>query len=82
MPRNSDDPQLNGSEVKFYSLQDLISKDITHDKTNEKYGAKSLTDSWYLGALYLRYKKLKGIKDVERPDLQSTYKEFVSKKQY
>ena len=47
-----------------------------------KYGAKSLTDSWYLGALYLRYKKLKRIKDVERPNLQSTYKEFVSKKQY
>ena len=28
-----------------------------------KEGAKSLTDSWYLSALYLRYKRLKGIKD-------------------
>ena len=27
-----------------------------------KHGPKSLTDSWILGALYTRWKKLKGIR--------------------
>ncbi len=34
-----------------------------------KNGAKSLTDSWWLQALYVRWKKLKGYKD---PDIQNT----------
>ena len=33
-----------------------------------KNGAKSLTDSWWLQALYVRWKKLKGYKD---PDIQN-----------
>ena len=44
-----------------------------------KNGAKSLTDSWYLGALYVRYKRLKGIKDdtnENKGQLQSSFKEF------
>ena len=44
-----------------------------------KEGAKSLTDSWYLGALYMRYKRLKGIRDDTKENkgqLQSTFKEF------
>jgi len=62
--------------------EELLASQSFNEKETKllKYGAKSLTDSWYLGALYFRYKKLKGIKDEERPDLQSTYKEFVSKK--
>tara|TARA_A100001515_G_C4423017_1_gene161054 strand:+ start:234 stop:458 length:225 start_codon:yes stop_codon:yes gene_type:complete len=44
-----------------------------------KEGAKSLTDSWYLGALYMRYKILKGIKDDTKENtgqMQSSFKEF------
>ena len=47
-----------------------------------KEGAKSLTDSWYLGALYMRYKRLKGIKDDTKENngqLQSSFKEFEGK---
>ena len=47
-----------------------------------KEGAKSLTDSWYLGALYVRYKRLKGIKDDTKENqgqLQSSFKEFEKK---
>ena len=44
-----------------------------------KEGAKSLTDSWYLGALYVRYKRLKGIKDDTKENkgqLQSRFKDL------
>ena len=47
-----------------------------------KEGAKSLTDSWYLGALYMRYKVLKGIKDDTKENkgqYQSSFKEFEGK---
>ena len=47
-----------------------------------KQGAKSLTDSWYLGALYLRYKRLKGIKDDTKENkgqLQSSFRKFENK---
>ena len=41
-----------------------------------------MTDSWYLGALYLRYKVLKGIKDdtqENKGQFQSSFKEFEGK---
>ena len=44
-----------------------------------KEGAKSLTDSWYLSALYLRYKVLKGIKDdtqENKGQFQSSFKKL------
>ena len=44
-----------------------------------KDGAKSLTDSWYLGALYMRYKRLKGIKDdtqENKGQFQSSFKKL------
>ncbi len=47
-----------------------------------KDGAKSLTDSWYLGALYMRYKVLKGIKDdtqENKGQFQSSFQEFEGK---
>ena len=47
-----------------------------------KEGAKSLTDSWYLGALYMIYKVLKGIKDDTKENkgqFQSSFKEFEGK---
>jgi len=47
-----------------------------------KEGAKSLTESWYLGALYMRYKRLKGIKDDTKENkgqLQTSFREFENK---
>ena len=40
-------------------------------------GPKSLAQSWMMGALHNKWKKIKGIKDPEPPNLQSTYKDFA-----
>ena len=52
--------------------------------TNSKYelellenGPKSLAQSLMMGALHNKWKKIKGIKDPEPPNLQSTYKDFA-----
>tara|TARA_R100001443_G_C3349708_1_gene176543 strand:+ start:51 stop:275 length:225 start_codon:yes stop_codon:yes gene_type:complete len=42
-------------------------------------GAKSLTDSWLLGALYTRWKKLKGIREQPAPDCSSSFHEWNEK---
>ena len=51
-----------------------------------KYGQKSLTDSWLFGALYTRWKKLKGIKpDSDPPNCQSLFLEWekrLAKKEF
>ena len=39
-------------------------------------GPKSLSQSWVLGALYQKWKKIKGYKDPEPPDCQSSFKEW------
>ena len=39
-------------------------------------GPKSLSQSWVMGALYQKWKKIKGIKEPEPPDCQSSFKEF------
>ena len=44
-----------------------------------KNGAKSLTDSWILGALYTRWKKLKGIREKPVPDCISSFQEWNKK---
>ena len=36
-----------------------------------KHGQKSLTDSWLLGALYTRWKKMKGYREPPTPNYQS-----------
>ena len=42
-----------------------------------KNGAKSLIDSWILGALYTRWKKLKGIRtDPEPPNCSASFQEW------
>ena len=61
--------------------QELLDSQRFNKKAEKllKEGAKSLTDSWYLGALYVRYKRLKGIKDdikENKEQLQSSFKEF------
>ena len=42
-------------------------------------GPQNLSQSWVLGALHYRWKKIKGIKDTEPPNCQSSYKEFESR---
>jgi hypothetical protein len=39
-------------------------------------GPKSLSQSWILGALYNKWKKMKGYKDPEPPDCSSSLKEW------
>ena len=41
-----------------------------------KHGPKSLTDSWILGALYTRWKNLKGIKEKPLPNCSSSFQEW------
>ena len=44
-------------------------------------GAKSLSQSWCLGALYQKWKKMKGYKEPDPPNCQSSLKEFYAKQQ-
>ena len=39
-------------------------------------GPKSLAQAWILGSSHYRWKKIKGIKDPEPANCQSSYKEF------
>ncbi len=39
-------------------------------------GPKSLSQSWMMGALYNKWKKMKGYVDPEPPDCQSSMKEW------
>ena len=39
-------------------------------------GPKSLSQSWILGALYQKWKKIKGYKEPEPPNLKSDFMQF------
>ncbi len=41
-----------------------------------KIGAKSSTNSWFLGVLYTRWKKLKGISEPLPPNCRSSFLEW------
>tara|TARA_R100000005_G_scaffold35740_1_gene16485 strand:- start:271 stop:480 length:210 start_codon:yes stop_codon:yes gene_type:complete len=54
-------------------------KKYTNDPRDLKVleeGAKSLAQSWHLQAMYNKWKIIKGIKDPEPPDCQSSFKEW------
>jgi hypothetical protein len=42
-------------------------------------GPRSLSQSWILGAMYNNWKKLKGYKDPEPPDVSSSMGEFFKR---
>ena len=42
-------------------------------------GPHSLAQSWHMSALYTKWKKIKGIKDPEPPNVSSSLKEFFQK---
>ena len=44
-------------------------------------GPKSLSQSWILGALYQKWKKMKGYKEPEQTNCQSSLEEFYAKQQ-
>ena len=44
-----------------------------------KNGAHSLAQSWHLGALYNRWKKLSGYSEPPVPNCQSSFQEFNKK---
>lgn len=41
-------------------------------------GPQSLAQSWMMNALHQKWKKIKGIKDPESPNCQSSLKEFFN----
>ena len=42
-------------------------------------GPKSLSQSWMMGALHNKWKKMKGYKEPEPPDVSSSMKEFFQR---
>jgi len=70
---------LLDSEVKMTSDWREEMKGMTSNKLYLQLlenGAKSLSQSWILGALHNRWKRMKGITDPEPPDCQSSFKEW------
>ena len=61
--------------------QELLDSEKFNKKQEKllKIGAKSLTDSWLLGALYIRWKKLKGIREQASTDCSSSFQEWTKK---
>ncbi|AIQ96178.1 hypothetical protein [Prochlorococcus sp. MIT 0801] len=62
--------------------QELLDSENFNKKQENllKNRTKSLTDNWLLGALYLRWKKLKGIRpDPEMPNCSSSFQEWNKK---
>ena len=50
-----------------------------------KHGQKSLTDSWLLGALYTRWKKMEGYREPPTSNCQSSFLEWekrLAKKEF
>ena len=62
--------------------QELLDSALFNKKQENllKNGPKSLSESWLMGVLYTRWKKLKGIRpDPEPPDCSSSFKEWNKK---
>ena len=58
----------------------LDSENFNKKKENLlKKGAKSLTESWLIGALYIRWKKLKDIREQPSPNCSSSFQEWNKK---
>jgi len=62
--------------------QELLDSALFNKKQENllKNGPKSLSESWLMGVLYTRWKKLKGIRpDPEPPNCSSSFKEWNKK---
>ena len=69
MPEQIDWKQELLDSAKFNKKQENLLKN----------GAKSLTDNWLLGAIYIRWKKLKGIREQLAPKCNSSFQEWNKK---
>ena len=74
---------VNKSFALLYIKNEAASKEEYKAYTSDKKqlellenGPKSLSQSWILGALYNKWKKMKGYKEPEPPDCQSSLKEW------
>ena len=58
--------------------QELLDSAQFNEKEEKllKHGAISLAQSWHLGALYIRWKKLKGYREPPTPNCQSSFLEW------
>ena len=67
MVKNYDDSNWREESLPYHSGKqaDLL-----------REGPKSLSQSWMMGALHNKWKKMKGYKDPEPPDCQSSFKEW------
>ena len=61
--------------------QELLESAQFNEKEEKllKHGAKSLAQSWHLGALYTRWKQLKGYREPPAPKCQSSFLEWEKK---
>ena len=74
----------NGLEVNTkLILADATNQKVGIGSTAPKYeldllenGPKSLSQSWMMGALHNKWKKMKGYKDPEPPDCSSSMQEW------
>ncbi len=69
MKRNYDDSNWRSEYL------DLKVLSVSQCELLEK-GPKSLSQSWILGAMYNDWKRIKGYKDPEPPNCQSSLKEW------
>ena len=69
MTKNYDDSNWR-EEMKGYTSNKLQLEMLDS-------GPKSLAQSWMMGALHNKWKKMKGYKDPEPPDCQSSLQEFL-----
>ena len=68
MTKNYDDSNWR-EEMKGYTSNKLQLEMLDN-------GPKSLAQSWMMGALYNKWKKMNGYKDPEPPNCQSSFKEW------
>ena len=61
--------------------QELLDSEKFNKKQENllKNGAKSLTDSWLLGALYIRWKKLKTLENKLHPSAIQVFRSGIKK---
>ena len=87
---SKDDEMTNHPSKHSSSYDDSNWREEYKGYTSSRYeldllenGPKSLSQSWMMGALHNKWKKMKGYKDPEPPDCQSSLKEWeASVKKY
>jgi len=85
------DGTLKNSSEQSSNQQNITGTNMQEDNWREEYkaytssryeldllenGPRSLAQSWMMGALYNKWKKIKGIKDPEPPDCSSSLQEW------